>query len=127
VQWLIVRCPCVLSSVSGWIGCPKHAPFSDGPEESNPFFNDSLNPSLHSRAGSEILKGFENGTLEFTWMGRKGGLDGTSLAQDVQTGKWRSFQYECRFDPLPVNPNWFPVTEFVARLRSEQIPPHGFS
>ena len=54
---------------------------------------------------------------EFTWMGRQGGLDGTALATDIATGSWKTFNYEARREPLPDNPNWFPVEDFVARVQ----------
>jgi hypothetical protein len=48
-------------------------------------------------------------------MGRRGGLGGAELKKDLASGGWRGQSYECRSTPIQ-NPNWFPVTEFIARI-----------
>jgi hypothetical protein len=55
------------------------------------------------------------GTLATPWMGRRGGLGGAELKKDLASGGWRGQSYECRSTPIQ-NPNWFPVTEFIARI-----------
>jgi hypothetical protein len=71
-------------------------------------------------SGLELLESFRLGTLEFKWMGRRGGIEGAKLNEDVATGRWRTYKYECRREPLPSNPNWFPVEKFAERVAQER-------
>jgi hypothetical protein len=63
--------------------------------------------------GAEIVAAHADGTLEFTYMGRKDGIDGELIKNDVATGQWRTQQYEVRYQALKAK-NWFPVSEFIA-------------
>ncbi len=63
--------------------------------------------------GAEIVTAHAAGTLDFTYMGRGGGLTGARLTADIATGSWRTHTYEVRLDPFH-EPNWFPITEFIA-------------
>ena len=53
---------------------------------------------------------------DYTWMGRRGGLDGPELREDVENGMWENREYEVRHDRLPDNPNWFPVADFIKMI-----------
>jgi hypothetical protein len=55
----------------------------------------------------------------FTCMGRAGGLDGAGVATDLATGGWRTRTYEVRYEPLPNNGNWFPISEFILRVKAQ--------
>ena len=63
---------------------------------------------------AEIVAAHGEGTLEFTYMGRKDGIEGILIANDVATGGWRTQQYEVRYQPLEAK-NWFPISQFIAR------------
>ncbi len=67
-------------------------------------------------SGAEIYERYLDGTLEFPFIGRTGGLNGSKLAHDIDTGGWKSQSYEVRKTELPGNHNWFAVAEFVARI-----------
>ena len=68
--------------------------------------------------GKRILDDYKANdvTFDYTWMGRRGGLDGPELRQDVETGEWENREYEVRYDCLPDNPNWFPICEFIKKI-----------
>jgi len=67
--------------------------------------------------GSEILYQFEQNGPQFKMimMGRKGGIDGSELREDVATGRWANKLYEVR-SVSDNNRNWFPISEFVNRV-----------
>jgi hypothetical protein len=52
-------------------------------------------------------------------MGRQGGLSGAKLANDIETGGWRSQLYEVSIGPEAPNTNWFYIEEFLELLRPE--------
>ncbi len=66
-------------------------------------------------AGEAIRQGHHDGSLDFTYMGRQGGLHGAALGQDLAEGSWRRRKYEVRYEPLAAR-NWFAITDFLARL-----------
>jgi hypothetical protein len=68
--------------------------------------------------GSEIVDAHAHGTLKFTFMGRQDGITGKSIQADIESGKWRTHQYEIRYSPLSAK-NWFPIKEFIARTSSD--------
>lgn len=51
--------------------------------------------------------------VEYGYVGRVGGSTG-AIRTDVETGAWRTRLYEVRRDPLPTNPNWMSIADFVA-------------
>jgi len=63
--------------------------------------------------GGEILADHHSAAPTYAYMGRNRGLDGPELANDIDTGGWRTRRYEVRRDPLEAS-NWFPVADFVA-------------
>jgi hypothetical protein len=75
-----------------------------------------------TRTGQQIAAGdvTDPSGRPFTWMGRTGGLFGTALQDDINSEAWRSRRYEVRYDPLPTNPNWFAINDFLNRV---QAPP----
>jgi len=72
--------------------------------------------------GSEIRRRYAEGTLTTAWMGRRGGFNGPELANDIATGKWLTYRYECSSKPVH-NANWFPIAEFIARVDVLTRPP----
>ena len=66
-------------------------------------------------SGTEIVKHHRNNTLRTPWMGRRGGLSGPALADDIKSGEWRERQYECSSTKVE-NPNWFAVADFVKKV-----------
>ena len=75
-------------------------------------------PQRHARLrGDAILSQNQDGTLEYSWMGRAGGLDGHLLRGDLQSGGWPERLYEVRREAL-LHPhrNWFEISRFVAKV-----------
>lgn len=64
--------------------------------------------------GAQIVEAHAAGSLTFGWVGRSGGSKGRSFTADIATGRWREHQYEVRAEALPGNPNWFPLSDFIA-------------
>ena len=64
--------------------------------------------------GAEILDLAESRT--YTWMGRRGGISGKELEQDIQSGNWREQVYEVRQHPLRGKSNWFPIADFIKKI-----------
>jgi hypothetical protein len=63
-------------------------------------------------SGSELLAAFERG--ERFLVGRRGGLNGAVLAEDMASGDWRTQPYETNRDAQqPPNRNWFTLEEFA--------------
>ncbi|MCH1867421.1 hypothetical protein [Nocardioides sp. CFH 31398] len=68
-------------------------------------------------AGANLVMRSLAGDETWPWMGIQGGLKGQRLAHAVSDGSWGTRVFQCRHDPLPNNPNWFPVTDFIGKLR----------
>lgn len=68
--------------------------------------------------GQQIVHAHAEGTLEFRYMGRNGGLHGSALGEDIASGNWRTRRYEVRREPLPGNGNWFEVVSFIQATAS---------
>jgi hypothetical protein len=69
----------------------------------------------HDRlTGRLIHDRFKTTILGFELMGRKLGIQGEPLRQDVESGRWRAQVSEVRRSGPPPNRNWFPVAAFVA-------------
>lgn len=68
--------------------------------------------------GRKIYESFQRRDSIFRWMGRKGGLDGSPLQEDVESGGWKTRDYRVRhFSPLGKR-NWFKIDDFVRRIDS---------
>jgi hypothetical protein len=65
--------------------------------------------------GEVIVQKYRSGELEMAWMGRRNGLTGEEVQNDVKSGAWRAFSYECSSTPVD-NRNWFRIEEFVNRI-----------
>lgn len=63
--------------------------------------------------GQQIVEGHAEGTLDFAYVGRQGGLRGAKFTEDVSSGNWRAQGYEVRYEAMPGNRNWFAVREFL--------------
>ncbi len=72
-------------------------------------------------AGAILVERALAGDDTWPWMGAQGGLAGQRVASAVETGMWATTVFQCRHEPLPQNPNWFPVADFVERLRAAGI------
>lgn len=82
-------------------------------------------PELQSRLGTggknadEVLTGeaivaaHAEGSNQFDYIGRSGGLTGTLFTADIASGAWRTVRYEVRQGALPGNRNWFPMSDFI--------------
>ena len=71
------------------------------------------------RTGADIVSAFKDGDDTYTWMGRRGGLDG--IVQDIASGAWKNTKYGVRVKPLPGKPRWFPIRDFVARVAAHAL------
>lgn len=65
--------------------------------------------------GGEIEVAYKAGTLSHAWMGRGGGFAGPKLAQDLDSGSWRSRRYQVAMES-PGNRNWFAIEDFMRRI-----------
>ena len=54
---------------------------------------------------------------EVFWVGRIGGLRGSEFRNDLQSGDWRTRQYETSFKQAPPNRNWFLLSDFAAAVQ----------
>ena len=73
--------------------------------------------------GKNIVDGHRVSDPRYTWMGRRGGLNGSELQEDLEDSGWKNRRYEVRREPLCDNPNWFPIADFVEKIRSITKPP----
>jgi hypothetical protein len=68
--------------------------------------------------GAELVQRYLDGDRTYPWMGRgDGGLFGRRVANDVETGHWRTHRYQCARNEIINNPNWFAVADFITLLR----------
>lgn len=68
--------------------------------------------------GEAVVALVDQTIVEYGYVGRTGGATG-AVHDDVANGAWRTRLYEVRRDPLPGNPNWMSVGEFIALVRPE--------
>lgn len=61
--------------------------------------------------GEELLSAFADGDAFL--VGRRGGLRGARLAEDVASGFWRTQSYETAPGDTPPNGNWFLLQDFA--------------
>lgn len=67
--------------------------------------------------GAEIVERVNSRQQPPRWVGRGGGLRGVRFKEDVETGNWRTFDYEVDFSVEPPNRrSWFSVEDFVAAI-----------
>jgi hypothetical protein len=65
--------------------------------------------------GADIVAKHSEGVLDFTYMGRSGGLLGAGMAKDLESSTWKNRSYQVRYEPL-FQRNWFPIHEFLAAV-----------
>ena len=83
------------------------------PHRSNTGGGDNTNGYM---TGEELIAAYKRG--EKLVVGRKGGLKGKLLDNDVQGDRWSKQKYETSRNDEPPNANWFTVGEFVNRIKS---------
>jgi hypothetical protein len=66
--------------------------------------------------GAEIVRQHSRGTLWYKTVGRNRGLYGPEFAGDIQSGRWRSHNYEVSTSDIPENRNWFTVGDFIRSI-----------
>lgn len=67
-------------------------------------------------SGLELYERYHQGTLDVPWMQRDGGLWGSRLQEDIDTGRWRTQRYDCRTRHIRGDGNWFTVADFVSQV-----------
>ena len=72
-------------------------------------------------SGQEIYDNYQAGDRTYTWMGRQSGLSGQPLRDDLDSGDWRTWQYEVRYESISGNRNWFPIESFIALLDQQEL------
>jgi hypothetical protein len=65
------------------------------------------------KPGEEIVERFRSNDLTKVIMGRRGGLAGRLLENDIAHGKWKQQKYQTSARGEPPNQNWFMIEEFV--------------
>lgn len=65
-------------------------------------------------SGEELLAAYAEGTA--LCVGRRGGLNGQPMLQDIRSGEWRARGYETSPAAVPPNRNWFHLEAFVAAV-----------
>jgi rubredoxin len=71
--------------------------------------------------GTDIFDAHQDGTLGYTAMGRTGGLTGSQVRADVDSGNWRDVQYQVA-RVHPGNRNWFSVADFIELVAAPSDP-----
>ena len=66
--------------------------------------------------GREIYEKYKQGALAVKTMGRDKGLDGECLRRDIESGRWKTQQYETSSQECLPTDNWFLIQEFVKRV-----------
>lgn len=66
------------------------------------------------RKGIEIYKKFRE--LKIMRVGRRGGLNGDSFSEDINSGSWQDFEYEVSTKTDLPNRNWFSIKCFIKRI-----------
>ncbi len=73
---------------------------------------------LHADAkqsGVHIVNAYLEGEREYLMMGRKDGLDGASINNDIETRGWLTQKYEVKRSDA-ARKNWFSISEFVKKV-----------
>lgn len=71
--------------------------------------------------GSDIAAAHHAGTLTYAAMGRTGGLTGSQIRTDIDSGAWHDVQYQVA-KVHPGNRNWFTITEFLELVGTQNEP-----
>lgn len=71
--------------------------------------------------GAEILRCYQSRDTKFQAMGRRGGIDGAALRDDIVENRWEKQEYEVRSSPDDLPANWFRISEFVDRIWRQNL------
>lgn len=66
--------------------------------------------------GNELATAHANG--EEFMVGRKGGLTGKAIIEDVSSGAWKTQKYETNREATEIKQNWFWLSEFMLLIRN---------
>jgi hypothetical protein len=69
--------------------------------------------------GQVIYDGLKKGDLQYKTMGRRFGLLGEHLQEDISSQRWPKQVYEVSSRPEPANKNWFLITDFAHEIEKE--------
>ncbi len=77
----------------------------------------SVITSVSLMSGNDIYLQYKDGSIEAKTMGRINGLNGTELANDISSGRWRNQLYEVsETDLSDKSENWFWIEDFVNKI-----------
>ena len=65
--------------------------------------------------GAYIVEKFGTDDFPYAMMGRFRGIDGIKLNRDIETGSWRTQQYEVKL-ATEDRQNWFPIGDFIRKI-----------
>ena len=101
-----------------WIGVLDEALRRYGRLASQPGSGDTYRQNCDDVIkGQAIYDSYKSGDRIFNTMGRApGGLNGKKLEEDLTSDTWPGQDYEVRYDPRPLNRNWFPITDFIKKI-----------
>jgi hypothetical protein len=71
--------------------------------------------------GADILRRHQIGDSEFQAMGRRGGIDGGPLKDDIADNRWQEHEYEVRRSSAVLPTNWFLISDFVALVSRKNL------
>jgi len=71
--------------------------------------------------GADILRRHQIGDSEFQAMGRRGGIDGGPLKDDIADNRWQEHEYEVRRSSAVLPTNWFLISGFVALVSRKNL------
>ncbi len=74
-------------------------------------------PVKRHMTGEEIVARWDVASVRV--VGRQGGQSGRAFAEDVRTGRWRTWPYEVSDELRPPNKNWFTVERFLVWVQAE--------
>ncbi len=71
--------------------------------------------------GAEILRCYQSRDTKFQAMGRRGGIDGAALKDDIAENRWEKQEYEVRSSPDDLPANWFRISGFVTLVSRQNL------
>lgn len=91
--------------------------------------NDIFDPDKEMRYGKNNISGYMTGIQlqeqydkgNRFFVGRSQGIDGLTLKNDIQSGKWKSQKYETNAETKSApNKNWFSLSQFIEMVKGMQ-------
>jgi len=76
-------------------------------------------PGINSHgkmSGEAIWLSYTSDNCLFGTVGRSGGINGALFQSDLKSQAWRTQVYEVSKKPIPVNQNWFSISDFIRLL-----------